>query len=124
MITDNRNLLDVLKSEQRFLELGFYDLFPRRPWRLQLVFEDSATCPNSWVYERAEDDRVPCSQCVLMELVPPDRRNAKLPCREIPLKETGETLDYYYHCGTQEELTEAVAEWLRETIQRLEKSSA
>ena len=34
----------------------------------------------------------------------------------IPLNENGETIDYFYRCGTQLEMKEALADWLRSQI--------
>jgi hypothetical protein len=117
MPDDNRDLLEVLKGELAFAEKGGY----RKPsWRPQLVFEDSPTCLNAGNRE----NRVPCTECVLIGMVPPERRDETVPCRFIPLKETGETVNYYYHSGTQEELEQALTEWLRKTIHRLEEEKA
>jgi hypothetical protein len=44
-----------------------------------------------------------------------------LPCRFIPLSENGETIDYFYRCGTQLETKEALADWLRSQITRIEQ---
>jgi hypothetical protein len=116
MPRDDRNLLEVLKFELSFLEGGGYGRSPREPWRAMLAFEDSLTCMNY----NAKQDRQPCSECVLMQLVPPSERGQKIPCRHIPLTSHGETLDSLYACGTQQEIEEALAGWLRAMIQRLE----
>lgn len=120
MSSDERDLLEVLKVELEFVQQGGYGNLPRARWRPQFMFEDSPTCPNSHIRE----ERVPCTECVLIELVPLKWRTEKIPCRHIPLKETGETLDYYYRCGTPEELEEAFIEWLRKTIHHLEQNRA
>jgi len=62
----------------------------------------------------------PCSDCVLMQLVPPEFRSAEIPCRHIPLDKAGETLDSLYRYGDQGEIEEVFGNWLRATIQRLE----
>ena len=41
-----QDLLDLLKFELKFLENGGYRRSPHTPWRRQLAFEDSPTCPN------------------------------------------------------------------------------
>lgn len=120
MPKDQRDLLEVLKSELEFFQKGGYDSLLRKPWRPSFVFEDSPSCLNATLQE----NRRPCSECVLMELVPAERSGERVPCRFIPLKKTGETVDYYYRCGTQEELLEALAEWLPETIHRLQEQRA
>jgi NDP-sugar pyrophosphorylase family protein len=72
----------------------------------------------------AQATREPCSRCVLMELVPAESRWEKVPCRHIPLNMAGETIDYFYQCGTPEELEKAMESWLRQTIEYLEKEQA
>jgi hypothetical protein len=55
-----------------------------------------------------------------MQFVPEENRELNSPCRFIPLNEKGQTVDYFYRCGTQPELEEALAGWLRREIRRLE----
>ena len=117
---DNRDALEILKSELRFLENGGYRESPRTTWRPQLIFEDSPTCLNYGSRQRL----LPCSECVLMAFVPQDCRGERIPCRHIPLDVEGYTIDTYYRLGTQEELEVGVAAWLRKTIQRLEGEGA
>ncbi len=117
MTKDDCNLLDVLKFELSFLEAGGYGRSPREPWRARLAFEDSPTCMN---YDAREDDRQPCRECVLMQLVPPSERGQKIPCRHIPLTPDGQTLDSLYVTGTQQEIEEALASWLHARMQTLE----
>ena len=120
MPKDDRDLLEVLKRELDFLELGGYRTNVHQPWRPQFIFEDSPTCLNRGIQE----NRTPCTECVLISLVPLDQRKEKFPCRQIPLTEAGASINYFYHCGTQEELDAALAEWLRKTIHRLEEEKA
>jgi hypothetical protein len=68
----------------------------------------------------ARDDRDPCSNCVLMHLVPIEVRSAKIPCRHIPLNSSGDTLNSLYGRGEQYEIEEKVGEWLRAAIDQLE----
>ena len=120
MANDDRDLLEVLKFELEFLEKGGYGRSPRQPWRAPLVFEDSPSCMN---YD-SKDRPGPCSDCVLMQFVPFERRTAIIPCRHIPLNDAGETVNSLYRTGTQEELEEALGNWLRTTIKRLEGANA
>jgi hypothetical protein len=120
MPKDDRDTLEVLKFEVEFLEKGGYGRSPRTPWRPQFIFEDSPTCMN---YD-SKDNPAPCSGCLLMEFVPPERRNEKIPCRHIPLNAEGQTVDSFYRTGTQAELEEALGNWLRATIKRLEQERA
>jgi hypothetical protein len=56
-----------------------------------------------------------------MRFVPPGRRDAKIPCRHIPLDTVGETLDRLYRYADQNEIEAAVREWLQATISKLEQ---
>jgi hypothetical protein len=116
MQKDERDLLDVLKFELQVLERGGYGSSPREPWRQHLAFEDSPSCMN---YD-ARENPASCEDCVLMQLVPPNQRGAKIPCRHIPLTKEGETLQCLYKCGTQQEIEDAMRNWLRSTIQQIE----
>jgi hypothetical protein len=120
MPEDNRDVLEVLKSELCFLELGWYKPSSRTQPRPQLIFEDSPTCLNYGSRQRL----LPCSECVLMAFVPQDCRRERNPCRHISLNLEGYTIDTYYRLGTQEELEASVSDWLGKTIQRLEGESA
>ena len=117
MQRDERDLLEVLKFELQFLEDGGYGRSPRTPWRPQYIFEDSLTCTN---YDSKENP-LPCSECVLMHLVPAEHHSEKVPCRHIPFNVFGETLESLYMHGDQKETEEKVGKWLRATIQRLEE---
>lgn len=59
-----------------------------------------------------------------MKFVPDELQNEKFPCRFIPLNEKGETTDYFYRCGTQLEMEEALADWLSSQITRIEQQLA
>jgi hypothetical protein len=120
MSSDTRGLLQILKSELEFLEKGGYRNPSHASWRPQFIFQDSPTCLN---FENPTHPR-PCSECVLMQFVPSERRGEKVPCRHIPLNEQRETIDSFYRSGTQQELETAVAQWLRSTIQSLEREQA
>jgi hypothetical protein len=120
MQKDERDLLEVLKFELRFLEGGGYGCSPRNPWRPQYIFEDSLTCMN----HDSKENPGPCSDCVLMQLLPPERRSEKIPCRHIPFSTSGETLDSLYRYSNRQETEEMVGAWLRATIQRLEEERA
>jgi hypothetical protein len=117
MPKDERDLLEVLKSELEFLQEGGYDGLHRKLWSPTFVFEDTQACLNATLHE----NRLPCTECVLTALVPPERLGERIPCRFIPIKATGETVDSYYRSGRFEELVDDLAEWLRETIRRLEE---
>ena len=113
---DDRDLLEMLKFELHFLEHGGYGQSPRAARRASLIFEDSLTCMNF-----NSRDRTPCSACLLMKFVPPSRASEQIPCRHIPLNSDGETLASLYESGTQLEIEDALGNWLRPTIHRLER---
>lgn len=117
MKQDRNELLDLLRFELKFLEDGGYGRSPRTPWRRPLAFEDSITCPNFGDPARPH----PCSECLLMQFVPNELKDQASPCRLIPLTDKGETIDYFYRCGTQLELEEALSAWLRKQISRIEE---
>jgi hypothetical protein len=120
MQKDERDLLEVLKFELKFLEDGGYGRSPRAVWRPQLIFEDSPTCMNL----NSPEGPMPCTDCVLIQLVPPEFRSEQIPCRHIPFDSSGETLDSLYRYGDQVEIEEVVGGWLRTTIKRLEEERA
>jgi hypothetical protein len=55
-----------------------------------------------------------------MQLVPPEKRGAKVPCRYIRLNERGDTIESLYRSGTQDELESALTTWLTREIENLE----
>jgi hypothetical protein len=120
MTQDDHELLDLLKFELNFLEDGGYGRSPHTPWRRQLAFEDSPTCPNFRDSARPH----PCSECLLMRFVPREFQNQESPCRLIPLNDRGQSVDYFYRYGTQMELEDALAGWLREQIGEIERREA
>jgi hypothetical protein len=118
MATEDRNLLDVLKFELEFLEKGGYGTSPREPWRCPLIFEDSPSCMNF----DTKDAPAPCEECVLMQLVPREDYDKKIPCRHIPLSPNGETLESLYRWASQREIEDVMRNWLRTTIEKLESA--
>jgi len=117
MAQDDRDILEVLKFELKFLEDGGYGRSPRSPWRPTYIFEDSPSCLNFNDPARP----LPCGECPLMEFVPAESREESAPCRFIPINEKGQTIDYFYRCGTQREMEEALGRWLRERISEIEQ---
>jgi hypothetical protein len=109
---DERDLLEVLKFELEFVEKGGYGRSPRDRWRAPQIFEDSPACMN---YD-SKDNPAPCGECVLMELVPPEFRTGKVPCRHIRLNAAGDTLDSLYRHADDREIEEKYLSWLRNTI--------
>jgi hypothetical protein len=117
---DKKDLVRILKRELEFVEAGGYRTPQRAAWRPQFIFEDSPTCINY----RNIGQRRPCSQCALIDFVPNGQKQEKFPCRHIPLDESGQNLNLLYRTGTEEETYAIVANWLKTTIQRLEREKA
>jgi len=59
-----------------------------------------------------------------MQFVPPEKREAKVPCRYIRLNERGDTIESLYRSGTQDELESAFRSWLTREIENLENQGA
>ena len=123
MRKDERDLLKVLKLELIFLEKGGYrGNHSSGLCRPYFIFEDSPSCLNYGCFDYdCRGHRSPCTDCVLIDLVPPERRSERLPCRHIPFGGSGETLDSLYRFCDQQEIEERVDSWLQATIERLEK---
>jgi len=117
MPSDKRDLLDVLRGELEFLEEGGYRHTARQPWRATLIFEDSPTCPNYGLMEPV----YPCSECVLIGMVPESERERGVPCNHIVLDAEGDTLASLYCTADQEETEAVLKNWLRKTIRSLEE---
>jgi hypothetical protein len=113
MRRDDAEILKMFQFELRFLEDGGYRRSPRTPCRASYVSEDSPTHLNLKYASRPH----PCAECSLMKFVPPQFRKESAPCRFIPLFEAGVMVDHLYRSGTQMQLEEALACWLRKQIQ-------
>jgi len=117
---DKRDILEVLKFELSFLEQGGYGRSVRTPWKPTSVFQDSLSCINFNDPERPHA----CSECLLYDMVPEQSVEENVPCHFIPLNGQGETIDSMERQYNQLELEEAVKNWLRSTIKRLEQERA
>ena len=116
MTQDDRDILEVLKFELSFLEDGGYGRSPQASWRAPAVFEDSPICPNFCDPTRPH----PCESCLLEEFVPESHRAESVPCRFIQLTKDGQTVDDFYRTGSQVEMEDALARWLRAQIAKIE----
>ena len=117
MAQDDRDILDILKFELSFLEDGGYGRSPHAPWRAPAIFEDSPICPNFCDPARPH----PCESCLLEQFVPEGQKREIIPCRFIPLTPEGATVEDLYRMGSQTEMEEALAKWLRAQIARIER---
>jgi len=117
VVEDQRDVLEVLKFELAFLEQGGYGRSVHTPWKPTSTFQDSLTCINFGDPDRSH----PCSECLLTKFVPESLRELEVPCHHIPLNAEGETVSSLEQQATQQELEEAVREWLRSMISRIEQ---
>ena len=118
MSDDKRDILEVLKFELSFLEQGGYGRSVRTPWKPTSVFQDSLTCLNFNDPERPH----PCSACFLTDFVPSEAQAENVPCHHIPLNDNGETVDTMERTCNLLELEEALKNWLRSSMQRIERA--
>lgn len=115
MLKDERDVLEVLKSELEYLKNGGYS--NQESWAPRFIFEDSPTCLDFG----HRDNPSPCTGCVLIDFVPTQYRSQRFPCRHIPLDALGQTLDALYRQCDQAEVEKVVCNWLQVTIRRLEQ---
>jgi hypothetical protein len=116
MAKDDRDLLEVLKFELKFLESGGYERSVRTAWKGTSIFQDSITCINFGDPDRSR----PCDECLLIDFVPLDQQSSDVPCHHIPITERGETIESIEQGMSREEVEEAVRDWLRKIIHQIE----
>ncbi len=116
MPTDDRDVLELLKSELEFLEAGGYAHSAVTHWRPSSIFHDSPTCLNFADPSRGSR----CEDCLLTALVPPTRLGEEVPCHFIPLNAEGETVHYLEGNEPPEVVEQRVKDWLRRMIAVLE----
>ena len=114
MAKDERDVVELLKTELDFIEKGGYGRSVRTPWKETSPFRDSLTCVNYALPEKAH----PCAECHLIDFVPGDKRGEKLPCHAIPLNAAGDTVESLE--PNQAKLEESLKEWMREKIGEIE----
>jgi len=114
MSKDERDILELLKTELDFIEKGGYGLSVRTPWKPTSSFRDSLTCVNYALPEKTH----PCTECHLIDFVPRESRNEEVPCHAIPLTAAGDTAESLE--GDQTKLEEALKDWMRKKIAEIE----
>ena len=119
MAKDDRDILELLKSELDFIEKGGYGRSVRTPWKPQSTFQDSLTCINYADSTRAH----PCNECHLLDFVKPEDQDADVPCHHIPLNETGETIEDLEATDNEAKLERKVRDWLRTRINEIERDT-
>jgi hypothetical protein len=120
MSNDKRDILEVLKFELDFLEQGGYGRSVRTPWKPTSAFQDSPSCLNFNDADRPH----PCGECLLSDFVPMSEQAQEVPCHHIPLGPRGETICTLEQGGNQAQLEEALKNWLRDAIRRIEEQRA
>ena len=116
MAKDGRDLLELLKEELDFIEMGGYGRSVRTPWLPKSIFQDSLSCLNYGYPYRAH----PCSECHLIDFVAPEHRTEMVPCHFIPLDEAGDTIESLDSEENQNRTERLLKEWLRSRIAQLE----
>jgi hypothetical protein len=110
-IDDARDVLNVLKTELEFIEKGRYRADRR-------IFRDSPTCLGFGESGRSR----PCQGCILMHLVPANRRSEAIPCHHIPLTPEGKTIHFLERWETRAVLEATLKNWLMRMIGMLEQA--
>jgi hypothetical protein len=118
MAKDNRDILELLRTELDFIEKGGYGRSPRTPWKATSPFRDSLTCVNYALPEKAHS----CAECHLIDFVPADKRGEALPCHAIPLNAVGDTVESLEGRDNQPRLEGTLKEWMRATIKEIESA--
>ena len=120
MTAETRELINRLKLEIQVIEGGGYFPTVREPRHLPRLFRDSVSCPNLGLPVKQE----PCSHCFLMDFVPQHLRDRDDACQYIPLTKTGDTIASLEAEGDHEGAREALLEWLKQLVSRLENMAA
>lgn len=119
MLDKRRDMLDALKLELQFLEMGGYEPSVREPRKELAVFKDSPSCLNYALPVKEH----PCSECWLIDFVPASQRGEAFPCHHIPLNERGDTLACMGSQGDDLRTQEAMRGWLRKKIEEIETAA-
>src|ERR1044071_220669 len=120
MVSDERDILELLKDELDFIEHGGYGRSVRTPRESRSIFQDSLTCINY-----ADPNRThPCNECHLLEFVSPQHRTEAVPCHFIPLNSDGETIEDLELQDNEAKLERRVSAWLRTKIKEIEEERA
>jgi hypothetical protein len=120
MSKDERDVLELLKTELDFIEKGGYGRSVKTPWKMTEAFRDSLTCVNYALPEKAH----PCSECHLIDFVPREKRTEDLPCHAIPLNDAGDTVESLELENNQAKLEEVLKQWMRGKIKQIEADRA
>lgn len=106
--------LTFLKEELAFLERGGYG--GSLPWRPVSIFMDSPSCPN----RLDKDKSTPCQHCWLYQFIPEQFQQEPGPCQFITLNADRESVHSMSRQYRPDEVEQAVRNWLKTEIRRLE----
>lgn len=120
MVGNQKDLLNTMKFELAFLELGGYARSVRDPRRELSVFQDSPSCPNYAAPVKTH----PCEECFLMSFIPAEKRGEPVPCHHIPLNSAGDTAASLEGSGDDFRVQEALRGWLHKKIEQIEATQA
>ena len=116
MVTNGRDIVEILQQELSFIEKGGYGRSVRTPWLPKSIFQDSLTCLNYGYPFRAH----PCSECHLLDFVDAEHRSEKVPCHHIPLDKAGDTIEELESEGLEYRTQNLVRKWLCTQINRIQ----
>jgi hypothetical protein len=121
MARANCDILEALRLELNFVReaerLGF---LPTLLLKRGSLFPNSPICPNFG----KPNPSYPCSHCPLIDFVPADCRSESLPCQQIPLNASGDTLAMIGTRDKQYKLYQGLKDWLQTVIGWLEQDRA
>jgi hypothetical protein len=114
------DFLGILRFELDFLENGGCEVSIRNPRNRSAIFQESPTCLTFSDPKQTH----PCTECALLEFVPPEKRAESAPCHFIPLTRSGDSIESIESWAGREEFEDIVKSWLRETIKRFEERNS
>jgi len=120
MPKDERDVLELFREELDFIEKGGYGRSVRTPWKPTSAFQDSLTCLNFGSSDRSHS----CEECHLIDFVPTENRADSVPCHQIAIGRTGETVATLENEENQQKLEETMKQWLRARISQIEDEHA
>jgi hypothetical protein len=115
MIEDSRDALQILRFELNYLEQGGFDR-DRKQFGIESPFRGTFACINFGDPSQAHT----CTQCLLHQFVPVDKRTEEFPCHYIPLNAAGETIAELIQKKDPQRLMTLLEQWLHQTIAKLE----
>lgn len=115
MPKDVHDLLQILRYELNYVEQGGFDR-DRALLGTESPFRGTIACINFDDPIQAHE----CRECLLAEFVPQNKLSEDIPCHYIPLNAAGETIAGLIAKNEQGHMEDALKDWLRATIARLE----